>query len=130
MQQKLQQFMYGRYGGDAFSVALLVMGFVLSTIGSITVAPLVILAYFFYAYAIYRALSRNIAARQGELRGFQRVWTPIRSWCAIQKRKFTDRKTFRYFHCPHCKQHLRAPKGRGSILVTCQSCHHEFTKKV
>ena len=35
--QKFQQFMYGRYGGDTFSLALLVIALVLPMLGSLWV---------------------------------------------------------------------------------------------
>jgi ribosomal protein L37AE/L43A len=33
------------------------------------------------------------------------------------------------FKCPKCKQALRVPRGKGKILITCQSCGHKFEKK-
>ena len=33
-----------------------------------------------------------------------------------------------YFHCPKCNQEMRAPKGKGKILVTCKNCGEKFEK--
>ena len=41
-----------------------------------------------------------------------------------------DRKNYRYFKCPCCKQVQKAPKGRGRIRVTCHKCGNVFEKKV
>ncbi len=77
----------------------------------------------------FRMFSRNIPARQREYYAFLKVWGPVKSWFALQKRKFSERKYTRYFKCPQCKQQLRAPRGRGKIEVTCQRCHHVFITK-
>ena len=37
---------------------------------------------------------------------------------------------YTFFTCPKCKQELRAPKGKGKILVTCQNCGEKFEQKV
>lgn len=129
--RKIQQFMYGRYGSDKLNFVLLIAGIVVSLIGQFTgFFPLVIVSYAFYVYAIYRMLSKNITARQKEYYSFLKVWTPITKWFKMRKTIFDNRKTYRYFKCPNCKQWLRAPKGKGKIQVTCQKCRKEFVKKV
>lgn len=120
----------GRYGGDKFSIFLLVSGLVLTILGQIFFWPVILLGDALYLYALFRMFSRNIPARQREYYAFLKVWTPVADWFRFQKRKFSDRKTFRYFRCPNCGQQLRAPKGRGKIQVTCQKCRKEFIKKV
>ena len=127
--RKFQQFMYGRYGGDKFSIVMLVAGLVLSLFGSLFFWPLTLLADALYIYTLFRMFSRNIPARQREYAGFLKVWTPVESWFRMQKRKFAERKTYKYFKCPNCRQQLRAPRGRGKIEVTCQKCHKVFQTK-
>lgn len=122
-------FMYGRYGFDQLSIALMMVGVVLSFFGS-TFIVLAIIPYAFYIFALYRCFSRNIYARQKELGVFMKFWRPITQWFSFQKRKFADRKYYKYFKCPNCKQSLRAPKGRGQIMVTCQKCKKQFSTKV
>ena len=119
--QKLQQFMYGRYGGDKFSLFLLILALIISILGSFF-WPVALLAD-----AIF--LSRNHAARQKEYYAFLRFWTPVENWIKFQNTRFRDRKTYKYFHCPQCKQRLRAPRGKGKIQVTCQKCHNVFQIK-
>ena len=135
---RFQQFMYGRYGSDRFNFFLLILGLFLSMLSSFTRAYLLVfIPYIIYGYAIFRMLSKNHDARRKELYAFDKVWGPVRGffskavrWCKFQKRKFDDRKTYRYFRCPNCRQQLRAPAGRGKIQVTCQKCHKEFIRKV
>ena len=129
--RKLQEFMYGRYGSDTLNYVLLIGGLVISLLGQILgLGVLILIAYVFYGYSVFRMLSKNIYARQKELNSFLKVWTPVKKWYKMKVMIFKDRKTYRYFKCPNCGQQLRAPKGRGKIQVTCQKCHKEFIKKV
>ena len=127
--QKFQQFMYGRYGGDTFSLVLLVIALVLSLIGGLFFWPVTLLADVVYIYVLFRMFSKNIPARQREYYAFLKVWEPVKKWFRFQKQKFDQRGTYRYFKCPNCKQQLRAPRGRGKIEVTCQKCHTVFRTK-
>lgn len=128
--EKLRRFMYGRYGGDTLNFALLIAGLVSALIGQIArFWPLSVLSCAFYVYALIRVLSKNIPARQKENYSFLKVWTPIQKWFRIRKTAFRERKQFKYFTCPNCHQQLRAPRGRGKILVTCQRCHKQFNQK-
>lgn len=127
--QKLQRFLYGRYGTDKFSLFLLILGLVLTLIGGLFFRPLVLVADLFYLYAIFRSFSRNISARQKEYRWFLKWYGPVESAFRLQKQKFAQRKTYKYFKCPACRQQLRAPRGRGKIEVTCQNCRSVFQTK-
>ena len=122
--------MYGRYGGDSLNFAILVLGLIFSFFSSVTgFWPLNTLSYALYFYAVFRILSKNIPARQKEYYTFLKVWTPVRKWFRIKKTAFLERKQYKYFRCPNCRQYLRAPRGRGKILVTCQRCRKEFNQK-
>ena len=126
--QKFQQFMYGRYGGDKFSLFLLVIALILSVAGSFF-WPLALVADAIFLYVLFRMFSRNHAARQREYHAFLRFWTPVENWFKFQVTRFRERKYYKYFRCPRCKQRLRAPRGKGKIQVTCQKCHNVFVKK-
>lgn len=120
--------MMGRYGVDQFSIFLLIAGLVFTIFGRLF-WPLVFLGDLLYFYALFRLLSRNIMARQKELAGFLSVWKPVKNWFQFQSMRFSQRKQYKYFKCPNCKQQLRAPRGRGHIEVTCQKCHQVFRTK-
>ena len=129
--RKLQEFMYGRYGGDTMNTVLLISGLVVSILGQLfNLTVLILIAYVFYGYSIIRILSKNIYARQKELYSFMKIWTPVQKWYKMRVMIWKDRKNYRYFKCPNCGQYLRAPKGRGKIEVTCQKCRKQFIKKV
>lgn len=127
--QRFQRFLYGRYGTDQMSMVLLVLGLVLSLVGGIFFWPLTLLADAVFIYALFRTFSRNIAARQRELAAFMKRWEPISQWFRVQRERFRQRKTYKYFKCPNCRQQLRAPRGRGKIEVTCQRCRSVFQTK-
>lgn len=127
--QKFQRFMMGRYGTDQFSIALLILGLVLSLFGGLFFWGLTLAADVLYIYVLFRFFSRNIPARQKENMAFLRLWQPVKNWFSVQKQRFAQRKQYKYFKCPNCKQQLRAPRGRGEIEVTCQRCHNVFRTK-
>lgn len=127
--QKLQQFMYGRYGGDKLNFVLLIAGLVLAFVGRLFFWPLILVANVFYIYALFRMFSRNIPARQKEYYGFLGLWQPVAAWCKLQVQKASQMKSTKYFRCPNCRQQLRAPRGRGKIEVTCQKCRKVFTTR-
>ena len=129
MRWRLQRFFYGRYGSDQLNLALLLLGVVLTFLGSLFFRPLYWVGDVLFLLTLFRTLSRNIPARQRENQAFLRVWSPVMRWFSFQRRRFGERKEYKYFRCPACKQHLRAPKGRGKIEVTCQKCRHVFKIK-
>ena len=121
-----RRFMYGRNGFDALSLALLVTAFVLNLLNNLLFALLGssllyalgnVLAYVALFYGMYRALSRNLAARRVELRKWQNFLTRLR-----------DRDN-RYFRCPSCKQKVRVPRHRGKLNIRCPKCGEHFTRK-
>ncbi len=116
-----------RYGTDELSTIMLAVGLLLNIIGGFFFWPLTVVSYLIYAFALYRFFSRDLYARRREFGFYLQTKRSIISFFRCIKMKFQDRKTLKYFKCPNCKQQLRAPKGRGKILVTCQKCHKSFT---
>ena len=127
---RLARFMYGRYGSDQLSVALLVFSLLLSFALNFVPVPVIrLIAYIPMILCIYRMLSRNTAKRWQENMQFLKLWNPVSSWFKLRIRILKESKTHKYFKCTHCGQKLRAPRHRGKILVTCQRCKTEFLKK-
>lgn len=130
LQWKMQRFMTGRYGQDALSLAMMYTAMVLlivtlfwknsivAGIGSI----LVFLSFF-------RTISKNTSARRQELAAYQKVVWKVKSWFDLQKRKWNDRNTYRYFKCK-CGKTVRVPKGAGKIEIKCPVCGNKFIKTV
>lgn len=126
----LRKLMSGRYGMDQLSTALLVAYLPLSLIVQLLGVQLLhIVALALLVLCYFRIFSRNIAKRHEENRKFLLWWYPIQSWVSRKIRRIKDSKTQRYFKCPHCKQTVRVPKGKGEIRISCPKCRVEFLKK-
>lgn len=126
----LQNFMRGRYGTDQLNFFLLVLAIlimVVSTLVQIPYAMWVSIAILLISY--WRMFSRKTYKRSAENTKFLRMVYPITSRFHSMKKKWKDRKTYKYYKCPSCKQELRVPKGRGEITITCPKCHTKFDKR-
>ena len=151
LRNRIYQFMQGRNGVDALARFINIAGLsflltallftILSTAfwrhgmqGPATVFT--VLHYVFYGIGlilmilwIFRILSRNVAKRQAENTRFLYSRQKICRKCSVLKQRWKERKTYRYFKCPNCRQQMRAPRGKGKIRVTCRNCSHIFETK-
>lgn len=138
--RKIKEFMYGRYGTDQLSLVLVIAGIVSYVLYFITrFFPLYWLSLAFYAYDIFRVLSKNIPKRQLEnQKWLQFTWKvrtadipgKIRAWWRNIESKAEETRKYSKFRCPSCGQKMRVPRGRGKISVTCPKCGTNFIKKV
>ena len=78
---------------------------------------------------IVRILSRNVSKRQAENTRYEYRVQKLRRKIAGWKQQWKDRKTYKYFLCPNCRQKMRAPRHKGKIRVTCSKCAHVFITK-
>ena len=127
---KINNFMRGRYGADRLSNFMLLF----SAFLMILALPRVLRFLYFVALAvmllsILRSLSRNFTARRRELEVYLRIKKKITGRISLSRRKWSERKTHKYFRCPKCKAVLRVPKGKGKITITCAKCGHKFDAK-
>lgn len=131
-QSRIIQFMRGRYAHlDALNKMLLIVTAILFIINALKSIPFVnLLPFLLLVVAYYRFFSKRIYVRSNENQKYLRSLNKMKSFFKNKKAAFQDRKTYVYFHCPQCKQQLRAPRGRGKIKVTCSKCQHQFVKKV
>ena len=129
MRNAIQRFMYGRYGSDQFGRFLFGAAVVLTVLSLLLDSSLlVLLADVLIFYALFRMLSRNTYKRREENGKFLKKANPAIKWLRLQQAIRKD-KTHRYFKCPNCSQHLRVPRGKGKITVTCRSCGASFQEK-
>ena len=129
----LRHFMMGRYGTDKLNMMLLVAALAVCIVGMFFQMPpvnllLTVISYALMGLAIFRMLSRNLAKRREENRKFLRKAEPVIHWWRLQSTIRKD-KEHRYFKCPSCGQHLRVPRGKGKITVTCRGCGASFQEK-
>ena len=125
---KLYNFMYGRYGYDTLGKTLLwvYLGIVIIyTVISFFIESALLYVFYLISssalviYIIWRAMSRNIAARRAENEKFC-------GFFRLRKNKWRDRKTHVYRKCPSCKAVLRLPKSKGKHTVVCPRCKNRF----
>lgn len=125
----LARFMYGRYGRDQLNVFLLALYLILYLVSLLTnFRPLSWAALAVIAAGLYRMLSRDFARRRAENAKFLKLAGPVLDWLRLRRTIRRD-KDHTYFKCPSCGQHLRVPRGKGKITVTCRSCGAVFQEK-
>lgn len=128
----LRNFMYGRYGGDQLTRALIILSFILMVIPGYLPSEfsgLIVVAYIPTFIAIFRTLSRNIYKRRQENYKYLKFENAAIAWFKQKSKRVKESKTHKYFTCPECKQKLRVPRGSGKITVTCPKCKRSFKGK-
>ena len=127
---KMQSFMYGRYGVDELN-SFLSVGSLIFLVLDLFLGTGIFsgLGIAMWLYSIFRMYSRKHAKRQQELAAYLKLANPVKNWFRLQKRKWSDRKTHRYYKCSQCKGTLRVPKGKGKIKIHCPKCGAEIIKK-
>ena len=127
---KMQSFMYGRYGYDELSQFLSKTALLCVIVGLFAYPGFFCgLAMALYLVTMFRMYSKNIMKRKQERDAYLRRTQSLRDWRALQKRKFNDRKTHKFYRCSQCKTSLRVPKGKGKIKIHCPKCGAEIVKK-
>ncbi len=125
----LQRFMYGRYGSDQLNVFLIASYLVLLLLSGLPgLGLLETISLLLMVWTLFRMLSRNCAARRAENAKFLKLAGPAIRWWRLHRTILRD-KEHRYFKCPKCGQHLRVPKGKGTITVHCRGCGASFQEK-
>lgn len=130
MREKLQRFMMGRYGVDQLNRVYIGLVFVLLVLSMITrwsILYLVALALLIYSY--YRMFSKNVSKMYAQNQKFLNIrYKAVAKWNKT-KNHMKQRRVYRFYKCPSCKQKVRVPKGKGRICITCPKCRTEFVKK-
>lgn len=130
MKERFIRFMQGRYGVDSFNRFLfgLIFGLLfLNIFVKSTIVNLLTLLLIFFLY--FRMFSRNYEKRYQENTWFLRATAPVTSFFKKQKSHASQRKNYRLFKCPDCKQMVRVPKGKGKIEIRCPKCGRTFIKR-
>ena len=129
MREKLQRFMWGRYGNDNFNQFLLAVAFVSLLISFFGGGLFYLVATVVMVYAYFRMFSRNISKRSAENQQFLKQKLKVRAFFTKKKKELAERKVYHIYRCPNCRQKIRIPRGKGKIAVKCPQCGTEFIKK-
>ena len=128
MKERISKFFLGRNGMDELNRFMNITALVLLALG-IFVRLFSSLGMAVFILTVYRTMSRNLYKRSQENDGYLQIKGRVKSWIAIQKKRFAERKTHCYFRCPSCKQTVRVPKGKGKISIICPKCGTAFVEK-
>ena len=130
MREKFYRFMQGRYGNDELSKFLVGVSMVFIILNLLTKSGIFNLLFWVcLIYSYFRMFSKNHSARYAENQKYlalKNKWTY--KW-ENHKRMREQKKIFHIYNCPYCKQKIRIPKGKGSIIITCPKCKQEFGKR-
>ena len=127
---KMQQFMVGRYGADELGRFISVSTLVCLLVSLFTKWGILYwIGLFLIFYTYFRMFSKNVSKRYQENQKFLTLrYKAVAKW-SIMKKHFLERKIYRFYKCPQCKQKVRVPKGRGKICITCPKCKQELHKR-
>ena len=127
---RLNRFMYGRYGQDQFSRFLLAVCLVLLIISFFVRVPgLSILVLLLLGYVYFRMLSKNISARYAENQKFLELKEKFLGFFRRGSGNVGRQGDNMIFRCPKCSQKIRIPCGKGMVEITCPKCRTKFRKR-
>jgi predicted RNA-binding Zn-ribbon protein involved in translation (DUF1610 family) len=135
LRDKLERFMYGRYGQDELNRVLSVSALALCGVSLLTGwAVLSSLAAALVMLCLFRAFSRNTGNRAREAEFYFRLKDKaLIFFKGLKPHDTIDRLrqfwTYRVFTCPSCGTRCRVPRGKGSVRITCKQCGERFIKK-
>ena len=130
MRETFMRFMQGRNGVDELSKALNVIILVLLVISLFTGwGILYAIALLLMIYMYFRVFSKNIPKRYAENQKYRNLRYDMTIKWNNKKKEWAQRKIYRFYRCPMCRQKVRVPKGRGRICITCPKCRTEFVKR-
>ena len=130
MREKVQRFLMGRYGFDELSRVCLWVTVAFMALSLFTQnQAFYLVGLLLLAICYFRVFSRKVEKRQEENQKFLGVRRlGAVKWNAAKARQ-EQKKIYRFYKCPQCRQRVRVPKGKGRICITCPKCRAEFIKK-
>ena len=129
-QNRLYNFLYGRYGADELYQFFLILYLVLFVV-NIFLNNIIIfwIQTFIIVVTFYRMFSRNIKKRRKEDNIYLGIINKFKKKFELIGRKWNDRNTHMYKKCKHCKTVLRLPLKKGIHTVKCPNCKERFEVK-
>ncbi len=130
MKEKFYRFMQGRYGADELSKFLVGLGMALIILNILTKNFIFNLLFWVcLIYSYFRMFSKNYSARYAENQKFLEMKNRLKYKWENHKKMREQKKIYHIYSCPYCKQKIRIPKGKGTIIITCPKCKQEFGKR-
>lgn len=130
LRASFDRFMYGRYGTDTLNRHLILIWLALAVLNMFLHSLIVYgLETALCFVTFFRMFSRNVVKRRAENAKYYRLtqkWSRSARHLSV---RFRERKTARFFKCPHCKAPIRMPRKVGKFNVRCQKCGGTFQKE-
>ena len=130
MKERIRSFMAGRYGTDQlgrFTMGVGAVSLILYMFLHWNILYMITLFCLIWYYS--RALPRNHSRRYDENLKFLQLKNKALGKFRFAKTQWDQRKIYRFYTCPSCKQKIRVPRGHGKISITCPKCREEFIRK-
>lgn len=129
MRDWFRRLMMGRYGVDQLTWVLLALSLVISLCGSIfQIRGLSILCWAVLVVCYLRIFSRNIYARQQENQKLLQFWWKLKNKRANRPSR-EERRKYKVFICPTCKQKLRVRAARGRSVFPVPNAGRALSKR-
>lgn len=130
MKEKFYRFMQGRNGMDELARMHSWLVLILLLVGMFTrIGLFSLLALGLLIYMYFRVFSRNTSKRYEENRKYLDFrYNRTVAWNRFKKR-FAQRRDYKFFKCPMCRQEVRVPRGHGKIEITCPKCREKFIRR-
>ena len=130
MKEKFYRFMQGRNGADELARMHSWLVLILLLVGMFTrIGLFSLLALGLLIYMYFRVFSRNTSKRYEENRKYLDFrYNRTVAWNRFKKR-FAQRRDYKFFKCPMCRQEVRVPRGHGKIEITCPKCREKFIRR-
>ena len=127
---RLKMWLAGRYGADHLARFLTVAALILFVLAlPLDLRLLNWAGWALLAWAVFRFLSQNAAARARENAVYLKYREKVLRWVKLQRCRWRDRKTHVYCDCPKCCKTLRLPKKQGRLIATCPCCGWQFERR-
>ncbi|MBQ1389514.1 MAG: hypothetical protein IIY78_07795 [Clostridia bacterium] len=131
IKQKYDKIMDGKHGIDSLSRDMLILWFVLGFInGFVHSKKLTVISLLLPILSLTRAFSANTVRRTAECRKYLSICGKIKEFANITRKRFSERKTHKYYKCKNCSSYLRVKKKPGKHTVVCPKCGKELHIKI
>ena len=130
LKDAVSRFMCGRWGNDSLNRFLIGVWF-LEAVLNLFFRSLILygIGVLLCVMVFFRMLSKNLVKRRRENAAFYDLQTKLKKRFRHFFVRIRDRKTTRFFKCPHCKAPMRMPRKVGKFHITCQKCGKQFEKE-
>jgi len=130
LREKFSRFMYGRYGTDSLNRFLTVLWLFFAILNAVLHSFLLYIFEFILCFFVFfRMLSRNFVKRRKENATYYQLSAKVKGAFRHFAVRIRERKTTRFFHCPHCKAPIRMPRKIGKFNIRCTKCGQTFQKE-